>query len=90
MRELLALASSLNSYDCHFSFLFNDTFQVFYVILTFYGPLPGALVIERSTDGGKTFQPWQYFAEDCVSSFMLPNNGPLTQPDSVNCIQYIK
>ena len=66
------------------------TFQVFYIVLTFYGPLPGAITIERSTDSGSTFQPWQYFAEDCVASFNLQNNGPLSEPDSVNCIQYIK
>ena len=67
---------------------FFGSFQVFYILLTFYGPVPGAMVIERSTDGGQTFQPWQYFAADCAASFSLQNNGPLTEPDSVNCIQY--
>ena len=64
--------------------------QVFYVVLTFYGPVPGALKIQRSLDNGHTFQPWQYFAEDCKTSFNLDNNGPLNEPDSVNCVQYVK
>ena len=64
-------------------------FQVFYIVLTFYGPVPGGLKIERSLDNGKTYQPWQYFAEDC-SSFNLSNDGNLTEPDSVNCVQYVK
>ncbi|XP_067031738.1 usherin-like isoform X1 [Acropora muricata] len=62
--------------------------QVFSIVLTFYGPKPGAILIERSTDRGKTFQPWQYFAEDCRASFQLENNGQLSEPDVVNCIQY--
>jgi len=62
--------------------------QVFYIVLTFYGPQPGAILIERSIDGGKMFQPWQYFAEDCKASFQLENNGQLSEPDDVNCIQY--
>ena len=63
---------------------------MFYVVLTFYGPVPGAIKIERSVDSGHTYESWQYFAEDCVTTFDLQNNGPLTQPDSVNCVQYIK
>lgn len=26
-------------------------------------PRPGSWVLERSIDGGKTYMPWQYFAE---------------------------
>ncbi|KAK3721659.1 hypothetical protein QZH41_003681 [Actinostola sp. cb2023] len=62
--------------------------QIFYIILEFYGPQPSAIKIERSRDHGLTFKPWQYFAEDCIKSFTLANNGPLPQPDSINCIQY--
>ena len=65
-------------------------FKVFNIVLTFYGPKPGAILIERSIDGGKMFQPWQYFAEDCKASFQLENNGRLSEPDDVNCIQYTK
>lgn len=92
-------ASVVMSYFAVNTVLFSDHrvktcifcfFQVFYILLTFYGPLPGALAIERSADGGNTFQPWQYFAEDCVASFQQQNNGPLSEPDSVNCIQYVK
>ena len=56
--------------------------------MTFYGPQPAGIKIERSVDTGLTFQPWQYFAEDCMKAFNLQNNGPLPEPDSVNCVQY--
>ena len=54
---------------------------------TFYGPVPAAIFLERSFNYGKTFEPWQYYAEDCKKSFNMVNNGPLNQPDSVNCLQ---
>ena len=85
LKECMAMALS---YLFNFRLMCFGKFQVFYILLTFYGPVPGAMVIERSTDGGQTFQPWQYFAADCVASFSLQNNGPLTEPDSVNCVQY--
>ena len=53
----------------------------------FYSPPSRGIKIERSLDGGKTFMPWQYFADDCQRMFGLVNNGPLTAPDSVNCLQ---
>ena len=62
-------------------------FQVFHIVTKFYGPLPAAIVIERSVNYGKTYQPWQYYAVDCQKSFQLANNGRLSQPDSVNCLQ---
>ena len=58
------------------------------MLMTFYGPFPKGIKIEKSVDNGQTFQEWQYFAEDCPSLFMMANNGLLTEPDSVNCIQY--
>ena len=55
--------------------------------IMFYGPPAKGIKIERSLDGGRTYSPWQYFANDCQRMFGLVNNGPLTQPDSVNCLQ---
>ncbi|KAK3721655.1 hypothetical protein QZH41_003679 [Actinostola sp. cb2023] len=69
-------------------FVLDKDMEIFYIILEFYGPQPSAIKIERSRDHGLTFKPWQYFAEDCIKSFTLANNGPLPQPDSINCIQY--
>ena len=58
-----------------------------HIVNQFYGPIPAAILIERSNNYGKTYQPWQYYAVDCQKSFGMPNNGRLSQPDSVNCQQ---
>ncbi len=56
----------------------------------FYSPPAKGIMIERSLNGGKTYRPWQYYADNCPRMFGLPNNGPLPQPDSVNCLQMIR
>ena len=56
--------------------------------MTFYGPFPKGIKIEKSVDLGQSYKEWQYFASDCPSTFGLDDNGALTQPDSVNCIKY--
>ncbi|XP_028396319.1 LOW QUALITY PROTEIN: usherin-like [Dendronephthya gigantea] len=61
--------------------------QVFHVIHEFYGPIPAAIILERSNDYGRSYRPWQYYAVDCQKSFGMLNNGPLGQPDSVNCLR---
>ena len=61
--------------------------QVFHIGLEFYSPMPQTIVIERLFAGSDGYQPWQYYAENCTSSFGLENNGELTAEDTVNCIQ---
>eukprot|EP00794_Sanderia_malayensis_P020024 gene20024-21985_t len=63
--------------------------QIYYVQIMFYGPPAKGIKIERSRDGGRTYTPWQYYAQDCPSMFGLANNGQLTAPDSVNCLQIV-
>lgn len=58
---------------------------MFYIVSQFYGPIPAAILIERSVNYGESYQPWQYYAVDCQASFGMVNNGPLSEPDSVNC-----
>ena len=41
---------------------------------------------EASRDGGVTFNPVQYFADDCMLYFGLSDDGPIVNPDDVNCI----
>ncbi|ELT98554.1 hypothetical protein CAPTEDRAFT_83551, partial [Capitella teleta] len=52
-------------------------------------PRPGVFVLERSTDDGATWKPWQYFADtksDCNSFFGLDNyEDRITSDDSVIC-----
>ena len=69
---------------------FSLIFKVFQVQIMFYSPPAKGIKIERSIDGGKTYTPWQYYAEDCTRMFGLVNNGALTQADSVNCLQIIR
>lgn len=51
-------------------------------------PRPGAWVLERSTDHGQTFTPWQYFAStpaECLRHFGLASLKPIEEDDSVVC-----
>ena len=43
-----------------------QVFHVAYVLIKFANsPRPALWVLERSTDFGHTFQPWQFFACEC-------------------------
>ncbi|MEE6473903.1 hypothetical protein FKM82_010212 [Ascaphus truei] len=67
----------------------NGQYQVFYVILQFYSPLPQALRVQRKKHKDSIWEDWQYFASDC-QYFGMDNNGFLQYPDSVNCLQLPK
>ncbi|XP_078680702.1 laminin subunit alpha-5-like isoform X1 [Branchiostoma floridae x Branchiostoma belcheri] len=67
----------------------GQLFHVAYVVLKFANaPRPGVWVLERSTDFGQTYKPWQYFADtpsDCYNVFgVTPMDRP-THDDSVTC-----
>ncbi|KAF6732267.1 Laminin subunit beta-3 [Oryzias melastigma] len=56
----------------------NSLFQLDSLVLSFKGPRPGALVIERTLDHGQTWQPVLYLATDCQRSFpSIPTSAPL-------------
>jgi hypothetical protein len=42
--------------------------------------------MELSRDGGITFDPIQYYADDCMFYFGLPNNGQIVNADDANCV----
>lgn len=67
-------------------FKFIHIFQVFFLNLQFYSPLPRAVLISREIDG--SWETWQMYATDCRSYYGQTDNGPLPQPDSVNCLQF--
>jgi laminin alpha 3/5 len=51
-------------------------------------PRPGVWALERSQDFGKTFTPWQYFADtrsDCIKFFNIPADQEITADDTVIC-----
>ncbi|KAG6444669.1 hypothetical protein O3G_MSEX003477, partial [Manduca sexta] len=69
-----------------------DLGQEFHVAYVFVrmgnSPRPGLWVLEKSTDYGKSFKPWQYFSEspqDCERYFGKESLQPITRDDSVIC-----
>lgn len=68
----------------------QQTFQVAYVVVTMANsPRPGVWALERSTDGGVNWQPWQYFAGndfECQKYFGLHANEKIVRDDQVVCV----
>lgn len=71
-----------------------STLQVFHVAYVFIrmanSPRPGVWALERSTDFGLTYKPWQYFADslnDCYQTFGEEGGFSTTieSDDSVLC-----
>ena len=51
-------------------------------------PRPGVFALERSTDYGQTWKPWQYFADtlsDCQAFFGDEFETSISRDDSVLC-----
>ncbi|KFW80864.1 Laminin subunit beta-3, partial [Manacus vitellinus] len=61
----------------------DQTFQLSSVVLLFRSPLPAAMLIERSTDLGRTWQVYQYLASDCATAFPhVPRGSPESWQDT--------
>ncbi|KAG7229500.1 hypothetical protein INR49_031924 [Caranx melampygus] len=57
----------------------NNLYQLDNLVLSFKGPRPSALVIERTLDNGRTWEPALYLATDCSRAFPgVPTSTPLT------------
>ncbi|XP_044133567.1 usherin-like [Bufo gargarizans] len=65
----------------------NGQYQIFYVIIQFYSPMPKALKVQRKKNRCSVWEDWQYFASDC-QDIGMENNGFLENPNSVNCLQF--
>uniref|UniRef100_A0A1I8EZU5 Uncharacterized protein n=3 Tax=Wuchereria bancrofti TaxID=6293 RepID=A0A1I8EZU5_WUCBA len=67
----------------------EQEFHVAYVwIQMANSPRPGSWVLERSIDGGKSYMPWQYFAEtpaECDRLFGRHTLQPILEDDTVIC-----
>uniref|UniRef100_F7GGL1 Laminin subunit alpha-5 n=1 Tax=Monodelphis domestica TaxID=13616 RepID=F7GGL1_MONDO len=67
----------------------GQLFHVAYVLLKFANsPRPDLWVLERSTDFGLTYQPWQYFASskrDCIEKFGFQTLERINKDDDVVC-----
>ncbi|XP_037060514.1 netrin-G2 isoform X3 [Peromyscus leucopus] len=42
------------------------------VVMTFEYGRPTVMVLEKSLDNGRTWQPYQFYAEDCMEAFGMP------------------
>ncbi|AWP03505.1 putative laminin subunit beta-3 [Scophthalmus maximus] len=61
----------------------DNLFQLDNLVLSFKGPRPSALVIERTLDGGRTWKPALYLATDCQRTFPgIPTTTPRTLEDT--------
>nr|AAI61643.1 LOC100145762 protein [Xenopus tropicalis] len=67
----------------------GQVFHVAYVLIKFANsPRPDLWVLERSTDFGVTYQPWQYFASskrDCLERFGPQTLQRISRDDDVVC-----
>ncbi|NXL99857.1 LAMB4 protein, partial [Tyrannus savana] len=60
-------------------------FQFSHLILTFKTFRPAAMLVERSTDFGKTWRVFRYFAHDCAASFPNISSGPAKSVGDIIC-----
>ncbi|XP_053101455.1 laminin subunit alpha-5 isoform X2 [Hemicordylus capensis] len=67
----------------------GQLFHVAYVLIKFANtPRPDLWVLERSTDFGLTYEPWQYFASskrDCIERFGLKTVERITKDNDAIC-----
>lgn len=55
------------------------------IMMDLKGPMPAGLLIERSSDFGKTWQVYQYLATDCTSAFPRVRQGQPQSWQDVRC-----
>lgn len=55
------------------------------IMMDFKGPMPAGMLIERSSDFGKTWQVYQYLAADCTSTFPWVHQGQPQSWQDVRC-----
>ncbi|XP_058131119.1 laminin subunit beta-3 isoform X2 [Dasypus novemcinctus] len=60
----------------------DGRFQLQDIMMDFKEPLPSGMLIERSSDFGKTWRVYQYLAADCTSAFpQVPQGQPQSWQD---------
>uniref|UniRef100_A0A1B0CH53 Netrin axonal chemotropic factor n=1 Tax=Lutzomyia longipalpis TaxID=7200 RepID=A0A1B0CH53_LUTLO len=68
---------------------FGQEFHVAYLFIRMgNSPRPGLWTLEKSTDYGQTWKPWQHFSDtpaDCETYFGRDSLKPITEDDDVIC-----
>ncbi|XP_071477998.1 LOW QUALITY PROTEIN: laminin subunit alpha-5-like, partial [Diadema antillarum] len=82
------LSRGMNFNEVNVTINLGQLYQVAYILIKFANsPRPGMWILERSRDYGKTYEPWQYFAEtpaDC-RKFGTELTEDITHDDDVIC-----
>ncbi|XP_012637176.2 laminin subunit beta-3 isoform X2 [Microcebus murinus] len=63
----------------------DSRFQLHDIMMEFKGPAPAGMLIERSSDFGKTWRVYQYLAADCASAFPRVRQGQPQDWQDVRC-----
>ncbi|KAJ8360670.1 hypothetical protein SKAU_G00171950 [Synaphobranchus kaupii] len=63
----------------------KNNFELDTLVMKFKGPRPDALVIERSSDFGRTWKPALYMATDCNSAFPSISTSPPKELERTYC-----
>lgn len=65
------------------------TFFFTHMIISFRSPRPDAMVLEKSIDSGRSYQPIQYYSSDCVRDFNIPDTPfPNSSPTATCTSQF--
>ena len=83
----MLLVTGLKEYQL---FIFFQDFHIAYVYIKMANsPRPGVWALEKSKDYGKTWEPWQYFADneyDCERFFETKAGNIPTLDNEVLCV----
>jgi laminin alpha 3/5 len=83
------LSRSNKSNEVNLTIDFGQEFHVAYIYIKMANsPRPGVWILEKSVDNGKTYTPWQYFAEsasDCQRLFAKTANEKIKNDDQTIC-----
>ncbi|XP_040841221.1 laminin subunit beta-3 [Ochotona curzoniae] len=63
----------------------DSRFQLHDIMMDFKGPMPAGLLIERSSDFGKTWRVYQYLAADCTLAFPRVRQGQPQSWQDIRC-----
>ncbi|XP_061788627.1 laminin subunit beta-3-like [Nerophis lumbriciformis] len=64
---------------------FNNVFKLDNLMLNFKGPRPNAMVVEKTMDNGRTWQPALYVAADCQKYFPDVSTASPVTLDQIYC-----